>query len=142
MAIDPQTARGESGYAPRFTPSSSLRILVVDDNRDAAISLSILLSLVGHETATAFDGEEALITAMLFQPDVVLLDIGMPKLNGYEACRALRLVPRSPRLVIIALTGWGQEDDRRRSMEAGFDAHLVKPVDPDDLQNTISQLMH
>ncbi len=105
------------------------------------MSLSILLSLTGHETTTAFDGEEALDTADRFQPDVVLLDIGLPKLNGYEVCRALRAVPRERRLVIVALTGWGQDDDRRKSVEAGFDAHLVKPVDPDALQRTLRQLI-
>jgi CheY-like chemotaxis protein len=131
------TKYGDSGQLT----ASALRILVVDDNRDSAISLAILLGLVGHETTTAFDGEEGLETAQLFQPDVVLLDIGMPKLNGYEVCRALRALPRERRLVIVALTGWGQEEDRRKSVEAGFDAHLVKPVDPDALQRTLRQLM-
>lgn len=122
-------------------PGSVLRILVVDDNRDSAVSLSILLSLAGHITTTAFDGEEALDTAGRFHPDVVLLDIGLPKLNGYQVCRALRSVPRERRLVIVALTGWGQADDRRKSVDAGFDAHLVKPVDPDALQRTLRQLI-
>lgn len=131
----------ESSHAPASALGSSLRILVVDDNRDSAVSLSILLSLTGHETTTAFDGEEALDTADRFQPDVVLLDIGLPKLNGYEVCRALRAVPRERRLVIVALTGWGQDDDRRKSVQAGFDAHLVKPVDPDALQRTLRQLI-
>ncbi len=101
----------------------------------------MLLSLTGHETATAFDGEEALAVAAEFHPDVVLLDIGMPKLNGYEVCRELRLTPRTNRLVVVALTGWGQEDDRRKSVEAGFDAHLVKPVDHEALQRTLRHLI-
>lgn len=116
------------------------RIVVVDDNQDSALSLSVLLQLLGHETATAFNGEEALAVITAFDPDIVLLDIGLPLLNGYEVCRQLRRQVRSHRLVIIALTGWGQADDRRRSSEAGFDAHLVKPVDPEALLRTLAAL--
>lgn len=116
------------------------RVLIVDDNRDAAISLSVLMSLTGSDTTTAFDGLEAVETAADFDPDVVLLDIGLPKLNGYEVCRLLRQMPRTRPLVVVALTGWGQDQDRQRSQEAGFDAHLVKPVDPDALLRTLRQL--
>ncbi len=105
------------------------RILVVDDNRDATESLTMLLELTGHETRSAFDGRSALEVAESFQPDVVLLDIGLPGLNGYDVARRIRAQPSGRRAVLVALTGWGQEEDRRLSREAGFDAHLVKPVD-------------
>ena len=108
---------------------SGLRILVVDDNQDAATSLALLLKIMGNETRTAHDGLEALAVAAGFRPEVTLLDIGMPKLNGYEVCRRIRQQAWGEGMVLIALTGWGQEEDRRRSMAAGFDAHLVKPVD-------------
>jgi signal transduction histidine kinase/CheY-like chemotaxis protein len=106
------------------------RILVVDDNPDSAESLATLLSLKGNETHTASDGQEAVEAAARLQPDVILLDIGMPNMNGYEACRRIRQQPGGDGVVIIALTGWGQDEDRRRSSEAGFDEHLVKPLDP------------
>ena len=105
------------------------RILVVDDNQDSAASLAMLLQITGHETYTAHDGAAAFEAAEKHRPDVVLLDIGLPALNGYEVCRRLRNQPWGKKIVIIALTGWGQEEDRRKSREAGFDGHLVKPVD-------------
>ncbi|MEO7725681.1 MAG: ATP-binding protein [Burkholderiales bacterium] len=105
------------------------RILVVDDNADAASSLATLLELRGHEVHTAGDGFAAVEAAARLQPDVILLDIGMPKLNGYEACRQIRQQQRGERPLVIAMTGWGHADDRRRAQEAGFDFHLVKPVD-------------
>jgi DNA-binding response OmpR family regulator len=107
-----------------------LRILVVDDNRDAADSLALMLRLVGHELRTAHDGIVAVGAAREFRPDVVLLDIGLPGQNGYEVARQIREQSAGARTVLIAMTGWGQDDDRRRSQEAGFDTHLVKPVDP------------
>jgi PAS domain S-box-containing protein len=108
---------------------STLRILIVDDNRDGAESLAMLLQILGNVTRTSFDGEEAVATALEFRPHVVLLDIGLPKLNGYEACRRIRQQPGGAQLLIIAQTGWGQENDRQRTREAGFDHHFVKPVD-------------
>jgi PAS domain S-box-containing protein len=111
------------------------RILVVDDNYDAAESLAILLRSGGHTVLLAHDGEEAVRVAREHRPQVVLLDIGMPKLNGYEAARQIRQLPGMEHALLIALTGWGQEDDLRRSTEAGFNAHLVKPVD-------LGRLMH
>ncbi len=104
------------------------RILVVDDNRDAATTLTRLLRRRGHEVATVFDGEEAVRTAGEFCPEVVLLDIGLPKLNGYEAAERIRRESTRDDLVLIALTGWGQDEDRRRASLAGFSHHLVKPV--------------
>jgi signal transduction histidine kinase len=106
------------------------RVLVVDDNRDSAQSLAALLALEGHETALAFDGEQALQLAGQFGPDLVILDIGMPDMSGHEVCRRIRASAWGGRVRIVALTGWGQQEDRRRSQQAGFDHHLVKPVDP------------
>jgi signal transduction histidine kinase/CheY-like chemotaxis protein len=109
------------------------RILVADDNRDAADSLSMLLELAGHEVRVAYLGRDAINLAREFQPDTALLDIGMPDLTGYEVARDLRDEPWGGQLQLIALTGWGQEEDRRLAMEAGFDHHLVKPVDHEHL---------
>ena len=111
-----------------MSPPRTRRILVVDDNHDSAESLAMLLSITGHETFTAHDGAAALDAAARHRPDVVLLDIGLPTLNGYEVCRRIREEPWGKEMVLIALTGWGQEEDRRKSHEAGFDGHLVKPV--------------
>jgi PAS domain S-box-containing protein len=121
-------------------PQSSLRILIVDDNRDGADSLAMMLRLMGNDTATAYDGQEGLDMAGRLRPDVVLLDIGLPKLNGYEAARRIREQPWGRHPVMIAVTGWGQEEDRRRSHEAGFDHHLVKPVDPNALMRLLTEL--
>lgn len=115
------------------------RVLVVDDNRDSAESLAIFLELGGHEVRTASDGIEALDLAENFRPDVLLLDLGMPKLNGYEVCRRIRQQDWGKRVLIIAQTGWGQEDDKRRTREAGFDEHLVKPVDPVQVATLVAE---
>ena len=129
-----------SGEKEAAAPKSSLRILIVDDNRDNADSLGMMLRIMGNETQTAYDGEEAVAAAMAFRPDVILLDIGLPKLNGYEACRRIREHLWGDDVVLIALTGWGQEDDVRRSDEAGFDHHMVKPVNPDALMKLLAGL--
>ena len=100
----------------------------------------MLLKLTGHETHTAHDGLEAVEAAATFRPDVVLLDIGLPKLNGYEAARRIREQPWGKDMVLVALTGWGQEEDRQRSREAGFDAHMVKPVDPAALTKLLAEM--
>lgn len=105
------------------------RVLVVDDNLDAAFSMSMMLKKQGHEVATAHDGEQALTLGAEFRPDIVIMDIGMPKMNGYEACAAMRKTEWGTRIRIVALSGWGQEEDRRRSLEAGYDMHVVKPID-------------
>ncbi|HVG10181.1 MAG TPA: ATP-binding protein [Thermoanaerobaculia bacterium] len=115
------------------------RILVVDDNRDAADSLALLLTLQGSEVRTAYDGLEAIDAAAAFDPDVVLSDLGMPRMNGYEAARKIR-ERCSGRVVLVAMTGWGQEEDKRRSSAAGFDYHLVKPVALDDLEQLLASL--
>lgn len=116
------------------------RILVVDDNRDSAESLSMLLQITGNKTYIAHDGVEALEAVEKHRPEVVLLDIGLPKLNGFEVCRRMRELPWAQDIVVIALTGWGQEDDRRKSKEAGFNGHLVKPVDYDKLLALVNTL--
>ena len=104
------------------------RVLVVDDNADAADSLAMLLQVRGEQVRVAYDGEEALGAEDDFRPDVVLLDIGMPKLSGYEVARRIR-DRRGAGVLIVAITGWGQEEDRLRAREAGFDHHFTKPVD-------------
>ena len=123
------------------TPATKRRILVVDDNRDSATTLAMLLELTGNETHTAYDGLAAVEAAETFRPNVILLDIGLPKLNGYEAARKIREQPWGKSMVLVALTGWGQEDDRRKSREAGFDGHLVKPVDLADLTKLLAELL-
>jgi CheY-like chemotaxis protein/two-component sensor histidine kinase len=110
-------------------PARTYRILVVDDNRDAATSLATLLQMTGHESFAAFDGPTALEAMERHRPDVVLLDIGLPGVSGYEVCRRVRAQPWGGEITCIALTGWGQAEDRRRTEEAGFDSHLVKPVE-------------
>jgi DNA-binding response OmpR family regulator len=110
----------------------------VDDNRDAAESLGMMLKLMGNEILTAFDGLAAVEVAQTNRPELILMDIGLPKLNGYDACRRIREQSWSSGMVIVALTGWGQEEDRRRSQEAGFDHHLVKPVELSALENLLS----
>jgi len=132
--------RRASRKRERTAAAASRRILVVEDERISAASLERLLQLEGHEIRTACDGLEAVSVADEFQPDVVLLDIGLPKLNGYEVAQRIRQQPWGRGLVLIALTGWGQETDRRRSQEAGFDHHLVKPVDPAALLQLLASL--
>ena len=121
------TATGERDAEQEL--SRTRRILVVDDNRDAATSLATLLQITGHQTFTAHDGPTALEAVDRHRPDVVLLDIGLPRMNGHEVCRRVRELPWGSDVTLIALTGWGQEEDRRKSHEAGFDGHLVKPVE-------------
>ncbi|MGH8325585.1 MAG: response regulator [Steroidobacteraceae bacterium] len=114
------------------------RILVVDDNRDALESLAALLELAGHAVRAAGDGDHALALASSFRPEVVLLDIGLPKIDGYEVARRIRSQPWGESIQLIALTGWGQEDDRRRTREAGFDSHMVKPIELEALTGLLA----
>ncbi len=120
-------------------PLVGRRILVADDNRDAADSLAMLLELQGHETRVAYDGREALEVFAAFHPEIVLLDIGMPELNGYEVAERIRLAPGGRAVVLAALTGWGQQQDKRQAKSAGFDHHFAKPVDPDLLLATLQE---
>jgi two-component system, chemotaxis family, CheB/CheR fusion protein len=115
-------------------PNPPRRVLVADDNQDGAESLGMLLNLSGHEVFLAHSGKEALEVATEQRPDVAVLDIGMPDLSGYEVAERIRLEPWGEQITLIALTGWGQENDKRRALAAGFDHHCTKPVDPDDLQ--------
>ena len=117
------------------------RILVVDDNVDSAESLAMLMKIAGHEVEMAHDGLEALEVAEAFQPEVILLDIGLPKMNGYEVARRIREKPYGIDMVLIALTGWGQEEDKRRSKESGFNTHIVKPVDHPELKKILDSLL-
>jgi PAS domain S-box-containing protein len=121
-------------------PSPERRIMIVDDNRDAADSLAMLMEITGNKTYMAHDGVEAVEAIEKHRPEVVLLDIGLPGLTGHEVCRRVREQPWGKDIVMIALTGWGQEDDRRKSEEAGFNGHLVKPVDYDKLLELLSSL--
>jgi CheY-like chemotaxis protein len=116
------------------------RVLVVDDNRDAADSVAILLKLIGADVRVVYNGADALITSTSFQPDVVLLDIGMPGMDGHEVARRLRSEPWSQGMILIALTGWGQEEDRRRSETAGFNHHLIKPPEIETLKTLLLSL--
>ena len=120
-------------------PGASLRVLVADDNRDAADSLQRILALYGHEVRVAYDGGAALRLGAEFHPRVAILDIGMPGTDGYEVARALRH-HNGPQVMLVALTGWGQEADRRRASEAGFDHHLTKPVDPKALNELLARV--
>lgn len=118
--------------------ATRMRILVADDNYDAAQSLALMLGMDGHEVRTASNGVEALELAEEFHPQVVLLDIGMPKLDGYETARQLRQRPWGKSVLLFALTGWGQEDDKERARQAGFDRHLVKPLEPEMLSQLLA----
>jgi CheY-like chemotaxis protein len=112
----------------------------VDDNRGSARTLARLLEIIGHEAHTAHDGGEAVAAAEADRPEVILLDIGLPVMNGYEVARTIRRQPWGTDIVIVALTGWGQMEDRKRSKEAGIDHHLVKPVEPQALIDLLSRM--
>ena len=131
---DPVTAVSIDGTPRRF------KILVVDDNHDSALSLAMMLSIMGHETRTSYDGESAVSHAEEFLPDVVLLDIGLPILNGYEVAQRIRESAWGASMFLIAVTGWGQEEDRQRSSEVGLNMHMVKPVEPSALEKLLSEL--
>jgi PAS domain S-box-containing protein len=135
QALQPGTRQHQQS---RCVPKS--RILVVEDNRDSADSLALLLRLMGYDTHTAQDGFEAVQTAATIRPEVILLDIGLPRMNGYEAARCIRNQVGGTNIVLIALTGWGQEEDKRRAIAAGFDHHLTKPLDPAALENLLATL--
>jgi CheY-like chemotaxis protein len=134
---EPATAPAED--EPEPAARAQRRVLIVDDHPDAGLSLAMLLRLAGNETRAVHDGLAAIDEAERFRPDIVLLDIGMPRIDGYETCRRIRERPWGRALRVIALTGWGQERDRERAREAGFDGHLVKPVDPGALMRLIAE---
>ncbi|HYQ99144.1 MAG TPA: response regulator, partial [Casimicrobiaceae bacterium] len=117
----------------RSPQAGGRRVLIVDDNRDAVDSLAELLRMFGYDVETAYDGRTAVDAASRFRPEIAVLDIGMPQVDGYATARALRGQPGGRDVLLVAMTGWGQAEDKRRAMEAGFDAHLVKPVSFDAL---------
>jgi CheY-like chemotaxis protein len=131
---EPELARAPRGGAARR------RILVADDNRDTAMTLAMILEAMGNEVRVAHDGEEAIAVAAGFRPDAILLDIGMPKVNGYEVCEKVRGEAWGADAFIVALTGWGQKEDKSRARAAGFDRHLVKPVEPVMLEKLFEAL--
>jgi DNA-binding response OmpR family regulator len=136
--ISPASSGDEAELEP--AASNHRRILIADDNRDAAESLAMLLEMAGHEVRVAHHGQGAISLAQVFRPDTALLDIGMPDMSGYEVAQALRGEAWAEKVRLIALTGWGQDSDRRRAIEAGFDHHLIKPVDPEKLTALIERL--
>lgn len=139
LSSKPLTASETPGF-PEMDVSAPYRILVVDDNDASAKTLGWTLELIGHEVALAHDAQSAMETAQSFQPNVILLDIGLPDMNGYDTCRLMRQTPDTKNSVIIAQTGWGQEEHRRRSKEAGFDHHLVKPIQIQMLKELLASL--
>ena len=133
----------ETGATPGVAPAvrgRRLKVLVVDDNVDGADSLAMLLGLYGHDARTAHGGVEGLATVHEFRPDVVFLDIGLPGLNGLEVARRVRQELPDSGILLVALTGWGSEEDRRRSKEAGFDHHMTKPVDAADVETLLTSI--
>jgi CheY-like chemotaxis protein len=134
---EPQALTGSSASPERAR--QGLRVLVIEDNHDTADSLCLFLTLLGHQARAAYTGPEGVYLAREWRPDLVLSDIGLPGLNGHGVARALRLDPITSGARLIALTGYGMEEDRRRSREAGFDHHLVKPVDPDELRGLLAE---
>jgi CheY-like chemotaxis protein len=130
---------GAPGVRAHVTDALRKRVLVVDDNVDAAESIAMILRVSGYDVRCVYDGPTVLQAAKAYRPDVVVLDIGLPGLSGYDVARLLREQPEFRRIPLVAVTGYGQEEDRRRSQEAGFDYHLTKPVDPDALQAFVAR---
>lgn len=139
LADGAQKAESSNDHPDRAKASSRLRILIADDNQDNANAMRIMLRLMGHEVDMAYDGQSAVERAELTHPDAILLDIGMPKLDGYAACRQIRSQPWGHDMLIIAQTGWGQDEDRKRTLDAGFDHHLVKPIDSGQLSRLLNE---
>jgi PAS domain S-box-containing protein len=136
-----QTRTVQQEETPITPGASKCRILVADDNIDSAESMAMMLRLMGgNEVRTVHDGMQAVEEALAFRPDLVLLDIGMPRLNGYDAARQIREQPGGRTLVLVALTGWGQDEDRRQASDAGFDRHFTKPVDPLEIEKLVASL--
>ncbi len=129
----PETPALTGGASTAEPAERHLRILVVEDNRDSAESLRLLLEICGHEVALAYTGPEGVEAARAGRPDVVLCDIGLPGMDGFSVASTLRQSPETAATLLIAVTGYGRDEDRRRALEAGFDVHLVKPVDPERL---------
>ena len=139
LAAAPVAEAGEAN-AELPHPERATRILIVDDNEDAADLLTLSLKQAGYLTETAYDGPSALTSVEVFRPQIVILDIGLPGMSGYEVARALRQDARFASLALIALTGWGAPGDKQKALEAGFDLHLTKPIDAGGLNGALSQL--
>ena len=133
--MEPNTNNTTAGVLKR-------RVLIVDDNQDAATTLALILKLTGYEAHTRFDGQTGIEAAESLRPQVIILDISMPGMDGYQACRFIRERPWGRPILLVALSGYGQEDDKRRSTEAGFDAHLVKPVYLAALKGLLASVPH
>ncbi|HKA25159.1 MAG TPA: response regulator, partial [Candidatus Eisenbacteria bacterium] len=140
LSAPPTSAKEETPRAGAKKKRTARRILVVDDNRDQAESLGMLLEIMGHQVRIAFDGNQAVEIAEGFQPQMVLLDIGLPGMNGYELAQRLRAMPTLKGALLVAQTGWGEDADRQRSTEAGIDRHLVKPVDIEVVESLLDRL--
>jgi CheY-like chemotaxis protein len=142
LPVEKRTAHEQQRAADngRSMPADVHRILVVDDNRDSADTLAMLLKSLGADVHTAYDGASALESIRICRPTIVLLDLGLPGIDGYEVARRVRSDAPTSELCMVALTGWGQDEDRRRTREAGFDHHLVKPVDLSALQALLASL--
>ena len=141
--LNAESGDHENGDTPHKAddPGTALRVLVADDNKDAADTLAALLEILGHTVHTVYDGQAAVDSAGELELDVVLLDIGMPKLNGYQACQQIRALPGGHALGLVAVTGWGQPGDKQLAASAGFDYHLVKPVDPARLVEILASVL-
>jgi CheY-like chemotaxis protein len=143
LPLEPSPPSPETSTAvrePRLSSVARHRILLVDDNQASLEMLSKLIQMQGYEVRTAKDGLEAVSAAETFRPDAVLMDLGMPNLDGCDAARCIRAEPWGRDMVLVAMTGWGQEEDRRRTKAAGFDHHLVKPVEPSVIEDLLSRL--
>jgi CheY-like chemotaxis protein len=132
MTISPDTT------APSDAPASGKQVMIVDDNRDAADSLQMLFEVYGYRAACAYDGASALAAVRAATPDIVVMDLGMPGMDGYQTARAMRALPGGDAIVLIALTGWGHEDAREKTAGAGFDHHIVKPVNFETLRSWLN----
>jgi two-component system CheB/CheR fusion protein len=140
LPAQPASTPVERQIEPPRESSTPMRILVVDDNIDAAHSLQLLLELSGHHVSTVHSGPETLEAARAHQPDAILLDIALPGLNGYQVAERLRATPDTQNIVLVATTGYGQDEDRARAAQSGFDHHLVKPIDPDVLAGLLTAI--
>ena len=141
VADTPAAQDTPAAASPARLPAAGRRVLVIDDNRDAAETMAMLLELSGYETRAAFDGPGGLTIAREFRPELVFVDIGLPGMNGYQIAENLRADPVTAVSRLVALTGWGTEDDQRKSKTAGFDAHLTKPVEPGQIDDILASLL-
>lgn len=138
LASAPGAARAEPGQSSASAQGRRMKILVVDDNNDLVQMLELAIQGMGHDVRTALDGRSAIAAALSYRPDVIVLDLGLPVVSGLEVARELRRHPDLAKMRLVALTGWGQESDRRHTTEAGFDRHLTKPTDPEELETLLA----